>query len=65
VALLPDNLRLTAAAAQQLAAIRQDAQARFEKFVKRERFKGRADFPAQPYEFSWAFEEQFRRRVRQ
>jgi len=64
MALLPDNLRLTAAEVQQLAVIRQAALVRFQKFVKRERLKGRVDFPAQPYEFSWAFEEEFRRQSR-
>jgi hypothetical protein len=60
----PASLRLTPDEEAQLAEVRRQADIRFDKFKKAERFKGRVDFPPLPYERSWAFEEEFRRRVR-
>ena len=64
MALLPDSMRLTAAEQAELDQIRAAARDRHEKARKAAKKAGRHDFPLFPYECSWAFEEEFRRRVR-
>ncbi len=60
--LIPDSLRFTPAQEAELAEIRRKAKIRHEKARKAARQRGRKDFPDLPYECSWAFEEEFRRR---
>ena len=65
MALMPDSLRLTPAEQTELDRIRAAARVRHEKARKAAAKAGRKDFPMLPFECSWAYEEQFRRRVRQ
>jgi hypothetical protein len=64
MAKMPDHLRLTPAEQAQLDAIQADAKIRHEKARKAAKRRGRTDFPDLPYECSWAYEEEFRNRVR-
>ena len=61
MATMPETLRFTEEQEKVLAEIRANAKAKFVKFKKVERLKGRKYFPEQPYEFSWAYEQHFRR----
>jgi hypothetical protein len=65
MALLPESLRLTAAEQSKLDQIQTAARLRHEKARQAAAKRGRHDFPLLPYECSWAFEEEFRRRERQ
>jgi hypothetical protein len=62
--LLPDNLRFTPEEEKQLEEIRTQAKIDHEKNRKAARRQGRKDFPDLPYECSWAYEQEFRRKVR-
>lgn len=64
MAIMPDSLRFTADEQRRLDAIKSAAKIRHEKARKAAAKKGRKDFPDLPFECSWAFEEQFRREVR-
>jgi hypothetical protein len=64
MAKMPDHLKLTPDEQAQLDAIKQEAKIRHEKERKAAKRQGRVDFPALPYECSWAYEEEFRKRVR-
>lgn len=46
----------------ELESIRKEARKRHEKARRAARKRGRKDFPDLPFECSWAFEEEFRRR---
>jgi hypothetical protein len=62
---LPEHLKLTANEQAQLDSIKVKAKERHERARKTAKRAGREDFPVLPYECSWAFEEEFRREVRQ
>jgi hypothetical protein len=65
MALMPDSLRFTPAEEAQLEAIRVVARKRHQLARLAARRRGRVDFPESPYECSWAYEQEFRRKVRQ
>lgn len=52
---------LTPEQAEQLEEVRAKARARHEKARAAAKARGRKDFPALPYECSWAFEQEFTR----
>jgi hypothetical protein len=64
VAMLPDSLRLTAAEQAELSEIQRTAQIEFDKRRKAAAKRGRKDYPAFPFECSWAYETQFLRQKR-
>lgn len=64
MAMLPDNMRLTDDEVKELEEIRQAARILHEKERKAARGRGRKDFPASPYECSWAYEQEFFRSKR-
>ena len=64
MAMLPDSLKLTSAEQKKLDEIRVKAKYRHEKNRKLAKLRGQKDFPMLPYECSWAYEEEFRRKIR-
>jgi hypothetical protein len=62
--LMPAELKLTADEEMRLAAIRIAARDAHDLARRQAARRGRKDFPAAPYECSWAYEEQFRRQAR-
>lgn len=64
MAVMPESMRLTEDEENQLAVIRKDAKKRHEKARRAARKRGRKDFPDLPFECSWAYEQQFRRKSR-
>jgi hypothetical protein len=61
MALMPDNLRLTAEQQAELDKIQAAAKVRHAKARLAAKAKGRNDYPALPFECSWVFEMKFRR----
>jgi hypothetical protein len=53
---------MTPAQETELAAIREKAKVRHELARKAAKKRGRKDFPLLPYECSWAYEEEFKRK---
>jgi len=64
MAIMPESLKFTPEEQAKLEAIRVKARARHERERKAAAKRGRKDYPMLPYECSWAYEEQFRRAVR-
>lgn len=56
--------RLTPSEEQALETVRVAARARHSRAKAAAKKRGRLDFPLFPFECSWAYEEQFRREVR-
>jgi hypothetical protein len=61
---MSDSLRFTPAEQAELDLVQSTARGRHERARKAAKQRGRVDFPLLPYECSWAFEEEFRRRKR-
>ena len=64
MAIIPESLKFTPEEQAKLDAIRVKAKMRHERERKAAAKHGRKDYPLQPYECLWAYEEQFRREVR-
>lgn len=61
-AIMPDSMRLSTDHEKELEFIRKAARTRHEKARKAAKKRGRHDFPDFPYEDSWAYENEFRRK---
>lgn len=61
-AILPDNMRLTSNEEKELESIREKARVKHEKARIAAKKRGRTDFPNSPYEDSWAYENEFKRK---
>jgi len=64
MAIITESLKFTPEEQAKLEAIRVKARARHERERKTAAKRGRKDYPLLPYECTWAYEEQFRREVR-
>lgn len=62
--MMPESLKFTPEEQAKLDAIRVKARARHEREREVAAKRGRKDYPLLPYECSWAYEEHFRREVR-
>jgi hypothetical protein len=63
MAFMPDHLKLTPDEQARLDGIHRAARIRHEKARKAAKRRGRHDFPLEPYECSWAYEQEFRRTI--
>ena len=62
---MSNPLRLTKTEMDLLDTIKAKARIRHEKERRSARQRGRMEYPLLPWECSWAYEEEFRRRVRE
>lgn len=62
---MSNPLRLTKTEMDLLDTIKAKARVRHEKERRAARQRGRLEYPLLPWECSWAYEEEFRRRVRE